>query len=419
MSSQARSATSSRPRPRRDQLAVIAAELFARQGYHNVSVNDIAAAAGMRGPAIYRHFPGKQAILDHILQVGLKNVLRIVDERLGPGAPSTPTDPAERLRGVFEDLAAHTIGHPEVGALWRRERRHLAGPQRSAIAGLMTRAADLIAGELRRLRPELTAADAELLAWAGASVLGSISDHRVRLPHATFERLLVTIAMNVLTAKPLTTAAGAPGPHREPGLPDTRREQLLAVAARLFRDRGYHAVTMEHIGAAAGIAGPSIYSHFSGKGELLQSMSDRIGERLRQTTAQAHAAGLPPQQTLDLLVGSYVGTVVDYHDFVAVYFSEGQNLPKHAAAELRRFQRAYTQHWTDLLTTVMPQLPERQARIQVHAAFAVINDVARTRRFRSRPGVAAELRTLMLAVLTGTDPLAACGGPAGPPQPLA
>jgi AcrR family transcriptional regulator len=409
MTAQARGATRSRPPGRRDQLALIAAELFARQSYHTVSVNDIGATAGISGPAIYRHFPSKQALLEHILRTGLEQLLGIVDERLGLGAPQASADPAERLRGVYEELAAHVIGHRDVGTLWRRERRHLHRRERAAMARIMARAADLIIDELRRMRPQLPVHDAEVLAWAGASVLGSVSDHRVRLPQAALERLLSAIAMNVLTAEPLTPTADVPGHSLcpEPAILDTRREQLLAAAAQQFRDRGYHAVTMEDIGAAAGIAGPSIYSHFSGKTELLQAIADRIGDRLRQTTAQAHAAGQPPRGTLELLVGHYVDTVVDYHDFVAAYFSEGRNLPQRAAAELRRFQRAYTQHWTDLLTTVMPQLPEKQARVQVHAAFAVVNDIAQTRRFRSRPGHAAELRALMLAVLTVTDPAVA------------
>jgi AcrR family transcriptional regulator len=236
------------------------------------------------------------------------------------------------------------------------------------------------------------------------------------MPQSVLERLLTVIAMNVLTAEPGTPAADAPGrsPYPDPGILDTRREQLLAAAAQQFRGRGYRAVTMEDIGAAAGIAGPSIYSHFSGKGELLQAIADRIGDRLRETAAQAHAAGQPPRRTLELLVGYYVDTVVDYHDFVAAYFSEGRNLPQRAAAELRRFQRAYTQHWTELVTTAMPQLPEKQARIQVHAAFAVVNDIAQTRRFRSRPGHTAELRALMLAVLTISDPAAAPCAPRSP-----
>ncbi|WP_460073001.1 TetR/AcrR family transcriptional regulator [Streptomyces sp. YKOK-I1] len=401
--------TSRRPaRARREQLALIAAELFARYGFHNVSVNDIAAAAGISGPAMYRHFPGKQALLDHILRTGLEQILAPVTTRLGPGAPPVPSgaDPAQRLTQVYEDLAAAMTGRPEIAALWRRERRHLDGPQRGVIAATMGRAAHLVVGELHRVRPDLPTGDAELLTWAAASVLGSISDHRVRLPQPATEQLLAAIAMNVLTTEPRSAAPGEADrqSYAEPGSLNTRHEQLITVAAQLFRDRGYRAVTMEDIGAATGITGPSIYSHFTGKAELLQAIANRIGERLRQTADHARTTDQSPRQTLDLLIGSYVDTVTDYRDFVATYFSEGHNLPKAAAAQLRRFQRAYTEHWADLLTAARPRLPRKEALIRVHASFAVANDIALTRLVLGRPDEAAELRGLMATVLAHNVP---------------
>ena len=66
-------------RSRREQLARLAAELFAQKGFHNVSVNDIAAAAGVSGPAIYRHFRSKQAILVHLLCAGLEETAELVE----------------------------------------------------------------------------------------------------------------------------------------------------------------------------------------------------------------------------------------------------------------------------------------------------------------------------------------------------
>ena len=46
---------------RRQQIIDTAAELFAERGFHGVSVNDIGAACGISGPALYKHFPSKQA----------------------------------------------------------------------------------------------------------------------------------------------------------------------------------------------------------------------------------------------------------------------------------------------------------------------------------------------------------------------
>ncbi|MEY9893483.1 AcrR family transcriptional regulator [Catenulispora sp. MAP5-51] len=382
---------------RRDQLTAIAAGLFARDGYHNVTVGDIAAAAGLSGPAIYRHFPGKQAILAEVVRSGFDEMAQVLAADL-----AGMSDPAERLRRTYRDLAAFVIRRPEFGVMWRREYRHLAPEDAADLAKRMGEATDAVVAELRALRPELEPADAELVAWAALSVMGSISDHRVRLPRAAFEELLAGIAMDVVSVE--FGELGSDNRPDEPAAGD-RKEQILAAAARLFWDRGYHEVTLDEIGAAAGIAGPSVYSHFAGKTELLRTITERIGERLRQDLAESYAAApdlRAPSAALTVLgdlTTRYVSTVLSSRDLVAAYFTEGHNLPDRDRAETRRFQRAYTARWCGLLGAANPSASPEEVRIRVLAAFAVVNDTARTRRLLERPGLAGRLRALMLAVL--------------------
>lgn len=52
---------------RRTQILAAAAELFARRGFHGTSIDELGAAVGTSGPAVYRHFPSKEAILTTLL----------------------------------------------------------------------------------------------------------------------------------------------------------------------------------------------------------------------------------------------------------------------------------------------------------------------------------------------------------------
>ncbi len=52
---------------RRAQIRMVAAQLFASNGFHGVSIEDIGGACGMSGPALYKHFPSKDAILADLL----------------------------------------------------------------------------------------------------------------------------------------------------------------------------------------------------------------------------------------------------------------------------------------------------------------------------------------------------------------
>src|ERR687890_327567 len=68
--------------PRREQILATAAELFAARGFHGVSVADIGAACGISGPALYKHFPSKDAILAEMLVSISEELLSVGRERV-------------------------------------------------------------------------------------------------------------------------------------------------------------------------------------------------------------------------------------------------------------------------------------------------------------------------------------------------
>ena len=58
---------------RREQLLTIAVEVFAQNGYHNSSMNDVAEAAGVTKPVLYQHFASKRELYREVLaEIGAK-----------------------------------------------------------------------------------------------------------------------------------------------------------------------------------------------------------------------------------------------------------------------------------------------------------------------------------------------------------
>ena len=81
---------------RRQRLLDGAARLFAERGFRAVSIEDLAADAGVSGPAVYRHFPSKEAILADLL-VSVSQ--RLLDE--GSTEADGAADPHEALRRLI------------------------------------------------------------------------------------------------------------------------------------------------------------------------------------------------------------------------------------------------------------------------------------------------------------------------------
>lgn len=403
-----------RRRDRKAQLAAVAADLFRRHGYHAVGIGDIAAAAGITGPAVYRHFASKQQILAHVLLSGVDALGETASRHLD--APGTARDRLSALTDAFARLA---LDRRDAVALWRWLGRHLDPDQRAEVRRRGDSLTTRWATELRRVRRDLSPDDSELLCRAAMGVFGSPANYTVALAKTRHARLLGRLADAVLgcplphtgtdgpafdvepaatNGHPARLAGGVagravPGPGTAP-----RREVLLAQATRLFRERGYHAVTMEEIGAAAGIAGPSIYRHFASKADLLLAAGNRMLDQLALDASRATAGSAAERQVLDRLIVSYAGTVLAHRDLMAVYIAEMASLPEQECAELRRRQRAYVAEWTRLIGAVNPHREPAEARVIAHAALTLANDLARARRLEARPALASELTALMRAV---------------------
>ncbi|WP_019809116.1 TetR/AcrR family transcriptional regulator [Saccharomonospora halophila] len=394
-----------RGRDRRAQLAAVASELFRERGYHGVGINDIAAAAGVTGPALYRHFTDKQAVLAHVLLTGLREMETATGDALEGADTATP----QRIRDLLERLAARSVERRDVAALWRWEGRHLDDRTQREIRSRSTAMLTAWSKVLMRRRPELAADDAELLCWAALSVFGSVSVHHTSLPKRRFTELLTTLALRVLHADlpaPAagdTTLAGDTAPAAETptlGHP-SRRERVLTEAAELFRTRGFTDVSMEDIGQAAGIAGPSVYRHFSSKSSLLAAIGRRAGDRLGLAAEHAVRTSAPPDETeaLRRLADSYVRTLTGPPELLVAFSVDRVHIAERDRGELVRIQRDYVAQWVGLLQAVHPGSDTREIRIAVHAALTIANDLTRTRRVAARPNLAAELGTLLRAVL--------------------
>ncbi len=385
---------SSRPRDRKAQLAGIAAELFRARGFHGVGINDIAAAAGVTGPALYRHFADKQAVLSYVVLSGIDDMELATAESFTTVATPGP----EQVNALLGALAAQSVERREIGALWRWEGRHLPKEDQREIRRRSSAVLAAWTKALLGLRPELDAEDAEFLCWAGLSVFGSVSVHHTSVAKKRFGQILVQLAQSVLHVTLPEAGDTAPEtPSIALGEP-SRREQLLAAATELFGRSGFRAVSMEDIGAAAGIAGPSVYRHFSSKAALMVAIGHRAADRLAIAAERALQTN-DERDALERLAASYVRTLLRTPELTVAFSADAASMPERDKADLLRIQRDYVARWVALVSQVRPDLGVREVKITVHAALTIANDLARTRRVNGRPNLEAELTAMMRTVL--------------------
>jgi len=144
-----------------------------------------------------------------------------------------------------------------------------------------------------------------------------------------------------------------------------RRELLLEAAADLFSARGFYAVGIDDIGAAAGISGPGVYRHFASKQALLAALCDRTMDRM---LAHAEAA-----QSLEELVDLQVTFAVEEQALLAVWVRERRALSDDVRRSLRRRQLRYEELWRTALAPLRPGLGQEEVAFVVSSTLALLN----------------------------------------------
>jgi AcrR family transcriptional regulator len=154
----------------------------------------------------------------------------------------------------------------------------------------------------------------------------------------------------------------------------SRRDEILEIAVGLFASRGYHGVSMDDIGAAAGVTGPALYHHFAGKEAMLAAALIPVSEQL---LAGGRARNLEHPDD----AAAALGALVDFHlDFavahpavITLQLHELDRLPEEPRREIRRLQRLYVEEWVATLSTLRPELSPAEARVLAHSAFGLMN----------------------------------------------
>lgn len=191
-----------RGRARRERLVTATASLVAERGYHQVGVDDIGAAAGVSGAAIYRHFSGKQELLVAVIERAVAALMgearRIVVESPSPHETLTSLIGAH-VDFAMTETALITVYDQEAHNLDEVPRRRLRRQQR-AYTELWI---DVLAG----LAPGRTRDELSVAVHGAFGLLNSVADHRQRLDDAECAALLFAMARRSL--EPLTGPIGS------------------------------------------------------------------------------------------------------------------------------------------------------------------------------------------------------------------
>jgi AcrR family transcriptional regulator len=292
----------------RERILGCAAEVFLANGFHATSLDAIAKAANASRATVYQYFAGKEEIFRELSALAEHDVLAHGEHLRGLGPTVDGVESLHRWLVEWADLydahAAVFAEFPGIGTA-----TGLSVIDASAAADQFHKT---VTDRLRRTRlRDLDPDDA-------AAALGRIP-HMVHLygyramfplPARATVTWSLTVALQLMlfpetptdvlqavtpqatnrgertTPRAVNGAAATPPPIDVSGSPVP--QDVLSVSSALFAERGYYAVSMEEIAAAADVSRATLYRYFSTKDKILAELTLRAVAEIEE-----HAAALP------------------------------------------------------------------------------------------------------------------------------
>ncbi len=156
----------------------------------------------------------------------------------------------------------------------------------------------------------------------------------------------VPLRAAVARREPSVAKREPPPPRRAAA---SREDEILVAAARIFREKGYHATSVQDIAEAVGLLKGSLYHYIRSKEQLLArlfegALEDTIRELESIAARRAHAA-----DRLRDMVRAYVRSVTANLDAVGIYLREWRALPGPELARVRARRRVMRKLFEDVI----------------------------------------------------------------------
>ncbi|WP_346348742.1 TetR/AcrR family transcriptional regulator [Rhodococcus sp. T2V] len=151
---------------KRELLINEAVKIFDRHGYHDSSIEEIGAAAGINASSVYRHFPSKADLLAAVFYRASDRLAVATSAAL-----STAADPEDALRKLAESYLELSFGNPEVLSVYFAEIGNLPKNERTNLRNVQRLHVEEWVHLVTAVRSELSAPEARFLVHAALGLV--------------------------------------------------------------------------------------------------------------------------------------------------------------------------------------------------------------------------------------------------------
>ena len=130
---------------------------------------------------------------------------------------------------------------------------------------------------------------------------------------------------------------------------NSRKEEIINVASRLFNEKGYKTVSMRDIATAMDIKAASLYNHINGKQEILSEIILKVAEEF--TTGMENVVGENSSavEKVEKVIEMHIDITVNYSEALAALNNDWMHLEKADLSAFVKMREDYEENFRKII----------------------------------------------------------------------
>lgn len=131
----------------------------------------------------------------------------------------------------------------------------------------------------------------------------------------------------------------------------SKKDAIVEVASRLFREKGFAATSMRDLAEQVGVEAASLYNHIKSKSELLQEICFNIANQFITHLDSIENSPQPELDKLEAIIRFHIRMMVEQYDRVFISDHEWRHLPEPYLSNFLNQRRSYRKRLSTIIET--------------------------------------------------------------------
>jgi AcrR family transcriptional regulator len=129
----------------------------------------------------------------------------------------------------------------------------------------------------------------------------------------------------------------------------TRKEEIVIVASRLFKEKGYNAVSMRDIALVMGIKAASLYNHIQGKQEILSTLILEVAQEFTLGMNNVIESKATPIGKITSVIELHIDITVNYSEGLAALNNDWMHLENEDLKDFVQMRENYEENFRKII----------------------------------------------------------------------